>query len=142
MTDQERPSVVIPTSEEIQQLNLPSPLDTKQAIDGIAAERNEAAATALRELSLAIIDAVTRVDQAYGVHDFLVELKLCCSGPGMFRLDIQDKNSDADPQQVADSVVEQIRKESAGDYYKPARSIQMEFSHERKSQGPDGVPPE
>lgn len=142
MSEERTPGgIVIPDREELQRLNLPTPEDTKNAIEAIDPARNEMAALALKELAIAVIDAVNKVDQRYGVHNFLVNLEIKCEGPGSFRLNITDKNSECDPQAVAQEVADQLDREAVGDYHKQARAIQMEFTNAR-AEGPDGVPPD
>lgn len=137
MSEERTPGgLVLPTEALVEQI---TPQQTHEAINKIALGRNAQAAVALRELALAVVGAVNTVDKRYGVHDFLVNLKITCRGPGLFQLDIVDKNSDVNPQDVVDDVAEILDREK-GDYHKQARAIQMEFTNER-AEGPDGVAP-
>jgi hypothetical protein len=137
MSEQTPGGIVLPTPQQVAEI---TPKDTQDAIQQIALGRNDRAAISLKELALAVINAVNDVDKRYSVHDFLVKLEIRCTGPGQFYLDITDKNSDVDPQAVVDEVAEVLDREK-GDYFKPNRSIQMEFTNERAAaEGPDGVP--
>jgi hypothetical protein len=135
MSEQTPGGIVLPTQEEVAAI---TPEHTKEAVEQIALGRNARAAIALKELALAVINAVNEVDKSYSVHDFLVKLEIRCTGPGQFYLDITDKNSDVDPQAVADEVKEVL--DSRSDYHKPERSIQMEFTNAR-AEGSDGTSP-
>jgi len=140
MSSGQQGGIVLPTTEEVQRLGLPTNSDTQKALEEIDPARNQQAALALKELALAVIDAVNRVDQAYGVHNFLVNLEIKCEGPGSFRLNITDKNSACDPQAVAQEVADTLDREAVGDYHKQARAIQMEFNNARAERH-DGLPP-
>lgn len=138
MTDEIRMS----TEEDIKQYSPATPEETQQDIDSINEARDDRAAMALKELTIAVVSAVTDIDNKYGVHEFLVDLKIVCEGPGSFRLDITDKNSQINPQSVAKAAADHINKHANGGYYKPARSIAMEINNHapESTEGPDDVP--
>jgi len=141
MSNEDRPEgIVLPTPQQVRAL-VPTLQQTDEAVSKIDAGRNAVAAEALRELALAVVGAVNEADKCYGVHNFLVKLEVLCEGPGSFRLNITDKNSDVDPQAVAEDVADTLDREGVGDYHKQARAIQMEFTNERSTAGPDGVSP-
>jgi len=100
----------------------PSSEDTQTAVDKIAPGRREEAAVALEELSRRIIAVVREVDLTYNVADYLRSVTLTVEGPGSFRLQIADRNTEA-----ADAVVEALMDEMAGNqYHKPLRPIVIE----------------
>lgn len=142
MTNENNDQQIRPaTPEEARQYAIPTGDDTQNAIDQIGKKRDEVAAYALRELALAVIDAVNRIDTQLKVHNYLKSLEILCEGPGIFRLNIEDKNTECDPQKLADNIADQLNKESVGDYYKQARSIQVEFNNVEETDGPDWVSP-
>jgi len=120
---------------------LPSVNDTRQALEAIEPGRNEQASQGLRELALAVIRAVTEVDRNLNVGRFLKALTIVCNGPGDFRLDILDVNSDIDPEDLAKQIAEQMEEEGGLLYGRQLRPIQVDFGDEENAEAtrPDGA---
>jgi hypothetical protein len=107
---------------------VPTKQDTQKAIDDIVnVADDEAAAAALQDLCTAVAKAVTDVDDSVGVSRWVEKLSVVCEGVGIFRLDVYTKNTDVDPEQVAEAAAQQLDNAGEG-YCKPLRKIEMEFT--------------
>jgi hypothetical protein len=112
---------------------LPSPDETQEALDKIAPARLPGPAKALKQLALAVIEAVTEVDQANQVSQYLTSLTVHCKGPNSFELEIFDRNCEVDPQSVAGSVKAELDERGSFGYHKPLRRIDINFETEESS---------
>lgn len=103
--------------------NFPTSDQTEAGIDDVAAGRNKDATSALTELARAVIRAVREIDLATNVSAYLNSLTIHCDGPGMFRLDIDDRNSQVDQEAVANALQDELARI---DYHKPLRTVVLE----------------
>ena len=102
--------IVTPSLEEMCRLGITTQT-TEALVQGIATDRNAEAADVLQRLARAIISAVQQVDQQYDVSRFAVRISVVCLERGLFNLEIADKNSGVDAQQLAAQIAAGLQPE-------------------------------
>lgn len=100
--------------------SFPTADQTEVGIDDVAAGRNQDATSALTELARAVIKVVRETDLSTNVSAYLTSLTIHCEGPGVFRLDINDRNSQVDQAAVALALLDEL---NSFDYHKPLRRV-------------------
>jgi len=101
----------------------PSDEDTAHAMNNIAAGRDVVATRAITEMARAIIRAVRSVDMTHNVGKYVEEVSVVCDSPGVFRLNVKDRSTNAD----IDVVHAVIQQELDGfEYHKVLRPIVIE----------------
>lgn len=100
--------------------NFPTADQTEAGIDDVADGRNRDATSALTELARAVIRVVRETDLSTNVSAYLNSLTIHCEGPGIFRLDINDRNSQVDQEAVANALRDEL---ASLDYHKPLRRV-------------------
>lgn len=117
--------IVTPTLEEMRRLGLTAQ-DTESRVQAIATDRNAEAADVLQRLARAVISAVQQVDQQYDVSRFATRISVVCLERGLFNLEIADKNSSVDAQQLAAQIAAGLQPERR-DLGREQRIIQLEI---------------
>lgn len=102
--------IVTPTLEEMRRLGLTAQ-ETELRVQAIATDRNAEAADVLQRLARAVISAVQQVDQQYDVSRFMARISVVCLERGLFSLEIVDKNSSVDAQQLAAQIAAGLQPE-------------------------------
>ncbi len=103
--------------------DFPTADQTEAGIDDVAYGRNQDATSALTELARAVIRIVRETDLSTNVSAYLNSLTIHCDGPGIFRLDINDRNSQVDQEAVANALRDEL---ASLDYHKPLRRVVLE----------------
>lgn len=117
--------IVTPSLEDMRRLGI-SAQATETAVRAIANDRNAEATNVLQLLARAVIGAVQQVDQQHDVSRFVSSVCVVCLERGLFNLEIADKNSSLDAQQLAASIADGLqpaRRESG----REQRIIQLEI---------------
>ena len=113
-------------SETINQVLPPTAEETETALKGIAVDRRQEAAAALRELCECVIKSVTAVDRSYNVGAYLTRLELIANGEGNFELRLYERDTGVDLDAVVAQVQTAIEAEGSA-YGKPLRHVQLDF---------------
>lgn len=103
----------------------PSAEDTAQQVAAIAAVHNTEATLALQSLARAVMEAVEQVDRTHNIGRFLEKIEVVVVSEGIYHLNIHDKETGVDSQQMAKQVLEGLPDAGFG---KRLRPIQLEFT--------------
>lgn len=102
--------IVTPTPEDLRRLGVATTA-TENAIRDIEQNRNSDAAAVLQKLARAIIAAVQQVDAQHDVSRYAARISVSCLERGLFNLEIVDRNSGVDAQQLADQLANSVRQD-------------------------------
>lgn len=117
--------IAVPSLDDMRRLGI-STQDTESAVRGIATDRNAEAAHVLQTLARAIVTAVQQVDQQHDVSRFATRISVVCLERGLFNLEISDKNSSVDAQQLAAQIAAGLAPEPR-ELGREQRIIQLEI---------------
>lgn len=100
----------------------PMESETNAAIEKINEKRDPTAAEALRHLVQAVMAAVVETDRIYRVSQYVVWMGVIVEADGIFRLQIVDKDTGVDSEQVINDVLAQMNDACYG---KERRHVQL-----------------
>ena len=102
---------------------IPSRQDTEKALDGIK-EQNVTAGTALRHLAEGMLKLVAEIDMSCNLSEYLNKCTVVCHGEGHFALEIDDKDTGVDTDELAQQLIEELSKPEK-EYGKQMRPIAL-----------------
>jgi len=111
----------------------PTPQQTEEAIEAMDSTEGEVhshAAAGFEALAHGIISLVTELDRTHSVGDYLRSIRVICdgrsvTGQGVFRLEIEDKNSTTDVEELGRQIAEGLQTPSDHHGDRPLRMIQI-----------------